>query len=154
MDDQTDRRPHDLTLGGDAPEPRPVARSIRRGVFNRCPNCGEGRLFSGFLRSVDQCAVCGEQLDHHRADDFPPYIVIFVIGHIVVAGYLATELTLTLSSWGQLAIWVPVAIVLSLLLMQPAKGGVIGLQWALRMHGFSGEDDQPADLLSPRDDAR
>ncbi|WP_275790692.1 DUF983 domain-containing protein [Pararhizobium gei] len=126
---------------------RPVWRSIKRGLLNSCPSCGSGKLFGGYLKTVHACAACGERLDTHSADDFPPYIVVTIMGHIVLAGYMATELLLPLSSWGHLAIWVPVTILGSLALLQPVKGAVVGLQWALRMHGFGDRPDLPADSL-------
>lgn len=126
---------------------RPAGRSIKRGMLNTCPACGSGKLFRSYLKSVENCAACGEQLDHHRADDFPPYIVVTIMGHLVLSGFMATEMMFTLSSWAHLAIWIPVTIIGSLALLQPVKGGVIGLQWALRMHGFGGHEDTPEDSL-------
>lgn len=123
---------------------RPVGRSIRRGLLNRCPACGTGRLFRVYVKAVDQCAHCGEDLSHQRADDMPPYLVITLVGHVVVGGYMATDLVWPLTTWQHLAIWAPITLFLSLALLQPVKGGVIGLQWALRMHGFGGTAE-PAD---------
>ena len=74
------------------PEDRPAARSIRRGLLGRCPACGEGRLFASFLKPVDACSVCGEEMHHHRADDLPPYLVITIVGHLVLGGYMMTDL--------------------------------------------------------------
>jgi len=130
---------------------RPVGRAIKRGLLNTCPACGSGRLFGRFLKTVHACEACGERLDEHRADDFPPYIVVTIMGHVVLAGFMATEMILPLSNWGHLAIWVPVTILGSLGLMQPVKGGVVGLQWALRMHGFGGHEDAPEDVLPVTD---
>jgi uncharacterized protein (DUF983 family) len=90
-------------------------------------------------------------MDHHRADDFPPYIAVTIVGHAVLGGYMMTDLVLPLTTWQHLAIWAPVTLASSLALMQPVKGAVIGLQWALRMHGFGGHDDLPEDVLPPRD---
>lgn len=132
---------------------RPVGRSIRRGLFNRCPNCGEGRMFGRFLKVNDTCSVCGAELHHHRADDFPPYIVVTIVGHLVLGGFMMTEMLVTLSNWQHLAIWVPITIAGSIALMQPVKGGVVGLQWALRMHGFGGHEDRPEDELPSQDRA-
>jgi uncharacterized protein (DUF983 family) len=126
---------------------RPLGRSVWRGVKCRCPNCGEGRLFRKFIKPVDNCESCGENFRPQRADDLPAYLVIMIVGHIMVGGYLGTELLFTLSSWQHLAIWVPVSVLAAFALLQPVKGGVISLQWALRMHGFSGQDDQPEDVL-------
>lgn len=130
---------------------RPVGRSIRRGLLNRCPNCGQGRMFGRFLKVNDTCSVCGEALHHHRADDFPPYIVVTIVGHLVLGGFMMTEMLVALSNWQHLAIWVPITIAGSIALMQPVKGGVVGLQWALRMHGFGGHEDRPEDELPSQD---
>ena len=140
-----------LQLGGAQGDARPVGRSIRRGFLGTCPACGRGRLFRAFVKSVDACAVCGERMDHHRADDFPPYIVVTIVGHVVLAGYMMTDLVLPLSTWQHLAIWAPVTLASAVGLMQPVKGAVIGLQWALKMHGFGGHEDKPDDRLPPRD---
>jgi len=116
---------------------RPLGRSIKRGMLSRCPACGTGRLFKSFIKPVDNCAACGEDYTPQRADDLPPYLVIMIVGHIVVGGYMMTDLTWQISTWQHLAIWAPITLILSLLLLQPIKGGTIGLQWALRMHGFT-----------------
>ncbi|ASY68457.1 hypothetical protein N181_12505 [Sinorhizobium fredii USDA 205] len=140
-----------LQLGGEQQEERPVGRAMKRGFLGKCPACGQGRLFRGFVKSVDACAACGERMDHHRADDFPPYIVVTIVGHVVLGGYMMTDLVLPLSTWQHLAVWAPVTLVSALALMQPVKGAVIGLQWALKMHGFGGHEDRPEDVLPPRD---
>ncbi|SMF51154.1 Uncharacterized conserved protein, DUF983 family [Xaviernesmea oryzae] len=124
---------------------RPLGRSIQRGMLNRCPNCGTGRLFRAFLKPVDACAACGEEMFHHRADDLPAYLVIVVVGHVLLTGYMLTDMAFRVSPWVHLAIWVPIAVLAALVTIQPIKGGVIGLQWALKMHGFGGHDDEAAD---------
>ncbi|MFW8586069.1 DUF983 domain-containing protein [Rhizobium beringeri] len=135
---------------GDTPEvERPLGRSIMRGLMNRCPACGNGKLFRAFLKPVDHCAACGEAMHHQRADDLPPYIVILVLGHVVVGGYMLTDMTFVLPVWVHLTIWAPITIITALASIQPIKGGVIGLQWALRMHGFGGESDGPDDYDIP-----
>ena len=53
---------------------RPLMRSIKRGLFNTCPACGSGRLFRAYLKPVEKCASCQEELFHERSDDLPPYI--------------------------------------------------------------------------------
>jgi uncharacterized protein (DUF983 family) len=126
------------------PAERDWRSAIGRGLMGRCPHCGEGRLFRAFLKPVDACATCGEQLHHQRADDLPPYVVITIVGHIVVGGLLMAEKYADWPMALHMAIWPALSIVLSLLLMQPIKGGVVGLQWAMRMHGFGGgEPDLP-----------
>jgi uncharacterized protein (DUF983 family) len=129
-------RPHDPETAD-----RMLWRSIGRGLRCRCPNCGQGKLFGGYLTSVDHCAVCQEEFIHHRADDLPPYLTVFVVGHLVVALFMAAEQMADLSLAAHLAIWIPVTVVLCLALLRPFKGATIGLQWAMRMHGFGGSPE-------------
>lgn len=138
------------TAGGEAKAPaRLVSRAMGRGLLCRCPNCGEGRIFSSYLKVADACAVCGEELHHQRADDAPPYVVITIVAHIVVTLLLWVELAYKPELWVHLVLWIPLTIALSLALLPPVKGALIGLQWALRMHGFGGATDD-AHLADPR----
>ncbi len=129
-------------LHEDTGAPRDIMRSMARGFMMRCPHCGRGRLFAGFLRSVEHCDACGEAFHHHRADDLPPYLTIFIVGHLVVALFMGVEQVTVLPLWAHLAIWIPVTLLLSLVLLQPLKGATIGLQWAIRMHGFGGRSEE------------
>ena len=101
-------------------------------------------MFRAFLKPVDRCSACGEDMSHQRADDAPPYITIAIVGHVLVPVMLALQLTTNFSVWTYLAMYLPATLALTLLLIQPVKGGVIGLQWALRMHGFDGSADPDA----------
>lgn len=125
------------------PPERDWRMAIGNGLRGRCPHCGKGRLFRGFLKPVDACAVCAEPMHHQRSDDLPPYVVITIVGHIIVGGILLAEKYADWSMGLHMAIWPALTVILSLLLMQPVKGGVIGLQWAMRMHGFGGVPDLP-----------
>ena len=120
---------------------RPTLSAMWNGMRGKCPNCGQGRLFSSFIKVVARCENCGEDMHHHRADDLPAYLVIAIVGHIVIGGFMAVEATNSLSMWQHLAMWVPVTVIGSLALLRPIKGAVVGLQWANYMHGFGGEDD-------------
>lgn len=131
-----------IKYGANTPDKRPPVQSILRGIKGKCPACGMGKLFRAFLKPVDECSVCGEEIHHHRADDLPAYLVIFVVGHVLLTGYMLTETLFVLSPWAHLAIWIPLAVLAALLTIQPIKGGVIGLQWAYRMHGFGGDTDE------------
>src|SRR5215475_10875141 len=96
-------------------------QAVMRGLRGRCPNCGRGHMFSRFLKVVDRCPVCGEELFHQRADDFPAYLVILLVGHIVVPAALLVETDYSPAMWLQIAVWVPVTIGLALSLIQPIK---------------------------------
>ena len=93
-------------------------------------------MFDRFLKVADRCGACGSELHHHRADDFPPYIVIFIVGHVLGTAILVSETEFDFPLWLHLALWPALALILSLLLLQPVKGAVVGLQYALGMHGF------------------
>ncbi|EAU40505.1 hypothetical protein FP2506_04731 [Fulvimarina pelagi HTCC2506] len=131
-----------IASANDLSSERNLGQALLRGLRCRCPNCGEGKLFGGFVKSVNACEACGQEIYHHRADDLPPYLTIFIVGHLIVALFMGLEAAVTLSIWTHMAIWIPVTVVLSLLLMQPLKGATIGLQWALRLGGFGGETEE------------
>lgn len=123
---------------------RATGLAMRRGALGRCPACGQGRLFSNFLKVADHCPVCNEALHHQRADDGPAYLTILIVSHlgapILLAAYMAwrpSAMTMILSFGAG-------AIVLSLALLPVIKGGMVGLQWARRMHGFGSEPDRAA----------
>ena len=127
-------------------EKRDVWTALKRGFRGRCPRCGEGKLFRAYLKVANNCSVCGLDFTPHRADDLPAYLVIIIVGHIVVPTALMIETDFSPPVWLQLSIYLPLTLVLSLLLLQPVKGAVVGLQWALRMHGF---DENPPDGIPP-----
>lgn len=129
-------------IGDFSAGPRPLFAAVARGFRCRCPNCGKGSLFRGYLKPVAACPVCGEDFSHQRADDFPPYVTIVLVGHLLVPLLLAVQLTTDLSATTHLAIWLPLTAGLTLALLQPVKGAIIALQWALRMHGFDGDPDR------------
>ncbi|MGH6776539.1 MAG: DUF983 domain-containing protein [Bradyrhizobium sp.] len=127
-------------------EQRDVWSAIKRGFRRRCPCCGEGKLFRAFLKADDHCSACGLDFASHRADDLPAYLVIVIVGHVVVMTALLIETNFAPPVALQLAIYLPLTLVLASLLLQPVKGAVVGLQWALRMHGF---DDNPSSGIPP-----
>jgi len=130
----------------DLPAPRPVARAMRRGFGGKCPQCGKGRLFRAFLKTSDTCDVCGEELHHHRADDAPPYVTIVLVGHLLVPLMVPFMLDGDMPNWAVLAIFLPLTGLAALVLLQPVKGAIVGLQWALRMHGFDPDGGEPSEL--------
>ena len=118
---------------------RSILDSLLRGTMLRCPACGVGRMFGRYLKVVDHCGSCGEALHHHRADDAPPYFTIVIVGHVVVSLVLAVEMAYRPPLWLHVALWLPLTVLLSLALLPPVKGALVGLQWALLMHGFDPE---------------
>ena len=127
-----------------AVEKRDVWSAMRRGLRGRCPRCGQGKLFRAFLKVDNNCSVCGLDFTPHRADDLPAYLVIVIVGHILVPVILWIETDYAPPVWLQLSIYLPVTLIASLGLLQPVKGAVVGVQWALRMHGF--DENAPSEI--------
>ena len=115
---------------------RPLWDAMRRGFQGRCPKCGEGRLFRSFVKTVDRCEHCGEEIHHHRADDFPAYLDIVIVGHVLVPILLAVETEYAPPLWLSMTMWPAIALIATLALLQPIKGGVVAMQWFIGMHGF------------------
>jgi uncharacterized protein (DUF983 family) len=128
----------------EALEPRPVARSMVRGFFCRCPHCGKGSLFRRFLKPVAQCSVCGEDYTAQRADDAPPYFTMIIVGHILVPLMLAVQFSTNFSVLTYMLMWIPATGLATLGLLQPVKGAIVAFQWAMRMHGFDPHGEEPA----------
>nr|PZN82972.1 MAG: hypothetical protein DIU57_10705 [Pseudomonadota bacterium] len=132
---------------------RNLLEALVRGARLKCPACGTGQLFRAYLKVVDNCPDCHEALHHHRADDAPPYMTIVIVGHVIVAGVLLLEQTLAPPQWLHMALWLPLTVVLSLVLLPRIKGSIVGLQWANRMHGFGSypDPDDSQDILAHHD---
>jgi uncharacterized protein (DUF983 family) len=115
---------------------RPLGQAMRRGWRRRCPSCGDGPAFSGYLKVRSACPVCDEDLHHQRADDGPAYLTILLVGHLMApvlhVSFVAFEpdplilATILCLAFGGLSLW----------LLPRIKGAFVALQWAKRMHGF------------------
>ena len=116
---------------------RLVKPALISGWNRKCPNCGSGPLMDGYLSIREECAVCSQELHHHRADDGPAYITILISGHIlaplmliIFEMYRPDPMVLAVG-------FILIFIAMALFLLPRIKGAFIGLQWAKRMHGFS-----------------
>lgn len=125
-----------MTDQADTLEQRSVGRAMWRGTLCRCPHCGKGKMFRSYLKVADRCEVCGEELNHHRADDFPPYIAITIVGHIIIFLMLHMDMAYRVEPITYVWTMIPLAIVLPLAMLPSIKGSIVGLQWANRMYGF------------------
>lgn len=115
---------------------RSKRQALWRGFNRRCPSCGRGRMFRAFLKVADTCNHCGEDLHHQPADDAPPYFTMMIVGHIVVPAMLIVERVWHPALSVHFVLWPALTLGLTFALMASVKGAVVGLQWALRMHGF------------------
>lgn len=112
----------------------PLKTAMWRGMQNRCPFCGEGKVFKGFLRVVDNCDHCAAPLGLLRADDAPPYFTIFIAGHLFIPPVLWIEHAYAPPIWLQMVVWLPLFTIATTLLLRPVKGATVGLMSRL---GFS-----------------
>ena len=118
-------------------EQRPLMKAIGNGVICRCPNCGKGKLYRQYLKLNDNCSECGLDFTAARADDFPPYIAIFIVGHVLIGWMLHAEMSGPVNPMFYVWTMIPAAIILPMIMLPSIKGGVVGLQWANYMHGFA-----------------
>ncbi|WP_426954394.1 DUF983 domain-containing protein [Muricoccus radiodurans] len=106
-----------------------IVTGVGRGLRLRCPQCGEGHLFSGFLK-VKGCEACGEDNTNYPSDDAPPYLTLFLIGHLIVPFMFWMDKAWAPAMWVMFAIWLPLIGGLSLAMLPFMKGATIGLAWA------------------------
>lgn len=116
---------------------RNASEAVLRGLKCKCPNCGKGSIFAGYLKVTPQCSACGEDYTGHQADDMPPYLSIFLVGHIVVPLLLYVEVNYAWSMTLHMVVWPLLCVVLCLISLPLFKGAVVALQWAHKMHGFA-----------------
>jgi uncharacterized protein (DUF983 family) len=107
----------------------PPLSATETGFHGRCPRCGEGRLFDGFLTLKPRCEACG--LDYSFADsgDGPAVFIMMIVGFIVVGLALVVEFTFAPPFWVHAVLWVPLILILSLGLLRPLKGFLIAQQY-------------------------
>jgi len=99
------------------------------GAKCRCPRCGEGALFSGFLDVAPKCEACGLDFAFAQSGDGPAFFVILAVAPIIVALAFVVEALFHPAPWMHLIIWIPTIILLSLALLRPFKGVLVGLQY-------------------------
>lgn len=122
------------TRGGDWP---PLS-ALGTGLLCRCPRCGQGRLFAGYLKVVDSCAVCGLDLREHDSGDGPAVFIIFILGFIVVPLAVWTEFRFAPPFWLHVAIWPVVLLGGTFALLPPLKGLMVALQYRHRSTSHDG----------------
>ena len=107
----------------------PPVDPFRVGMKGRCPRCGQGRLFKGYLATAERCGVCGLDYSFVDSGDGPAVLVMLLIGFIVVGGALWMEVNINPPLWVHFMLWIPLAIVLCLFALRWMKGVLIALQY-------------------------
>ena len=112
------RSPPNLSLG------------VARGLARKCPACGVGSLFCGYLTVRPICLACANENGQYPSDDFAPYVTIFLVLHLFGPPLFFADRIWELSTWTEGAIALPLFLIITLLVLPFAKGGVIGFAWS------------------------
>jgi uncharacterized protein (DUF983 family) len=109
----------------------PLGRSVFRGLAQRCPACGHGKLFWKYLKVSDRCPKCDHELARYPADDGPAYLTILLIGHLLIAPLLLFPIVWQAPAMYSLPIILSTLALITLVALSRIKGGWIGLMYAL-----------------------
>lgn len=108
-----------------------VGKALWRGLQRKCPCCGQGAAFRGYLKVVDACSSCRTPLSIYPTDDGPAYITIILVGHVIIAPAFMLGLFYAYPA----PILVPVMVgaigALTLIALPYIKGAFLGLMWYL-----------------------
>jgi uncharacterized protein (DUF983 family) len=113
------------------------------GALGRCPDCGKGPLYAGFLRVTDTCPSCGRRLAQADSGDGPAVFVIIIVGFLIVFAALFSEIALHPPVWVHLVVWLPLGAALCLALLRPVKGLMIAAQIRNKASQHSREAEGP-----------
>ena len=126
-----------MTLQTAIAHKRSVKTAMWRGARGRCPACNTpSTMFRAYLKIADTCSGCGLHLGSHQADDAPPYFTIFIVGHVIIPVALIVERSYAPPLYIHALLFCVLSVIVSLVSLPIVKGAIVGLQWALRMHGF------------------
>jgi uncharacterized protein (DUF983 family) len=115
---------------------RDTKRAMLRGWRRKCPKCGRGPMLKSYLKVVDTCPVCREDLSHQKADDGPAYLTILLVGHLMAPALHFAFVYFRPDPLVLFTIFAVGCVGLSLYLLPRLKGAIVGLQWARGMGGF------------------
>jgi uncharacterized protein (DUF983 family) len=107
----------------------PPVSPVASGLHGRCPRCGQGRLFTGYLSVAPRCEVCGLDFSFADSGDGPAVFIMLIVGFIVVGLALFVEFTFEPPFWVHIVLWVPLVLILALGLLRPLKGVMIAQQY-------------------------
>jgi len=120
----------------------PSLSPVKTGFACRCPRCGEGKLYAGFLKVAESCSVCHLNLAEADSGDGPAVFLIFILGAIAVPLAFYLQFGLVLPEWLTMSILTLVVLGGALLLLRPAKGIMVALQYKNRAGEGRGSFEQ------------
>lgn len=106
-------------------------QAIFRGIFGKCPNCGEGSLFAKYLKQVNSCNKCNENYIDIKADDGPAWLTILIVAHLLVPLTIGFAFETNLPDWLSISLWSLLATMLVLIILPRVKGMFIAIIWKL-----------------------
>lgn len=112
--------------------PATTATILGRGLRGRCPHCGRGSLFDGYLTVAESCRNCGHALAGHDSGDGPAVFAIFILGFVVVGLAGVVEYMFSPPLWLHAVLWLPLTLAGTLVLLRPLKGIAVALQYRYR----------------------
>lgn len=113
---------------------------ILAGLASRCPHCGRGPLFGGFIKVADRCRACGFDLKAADSGDGPAVFIVLAVGCIVVFAALFVDIAYRPPIWVHLVLWLPLTVVLALGFLRPFKGVLVALQFHHRASEIRNDD--------------
>lgn len=112
-----------------SPSPERLPSPFATGLACRCPRCGEGPLFTGFLKTVKHCESCGLDLSFAEGTEGPAVFIILIVGFVIVGAAAVVEALFHPPPFVHLLLWLPGVVILSLALMRPLKATMVALQY-------------------------
>ena len=109
----------------------PTKTILWHGICERCPKCGQGRIFQSYLKQNESCAICGEDLSRFRADDGPAWLTILIVGHVVVPTAIYFSMHDILPEGVAITLLFALTIVGAMIVLPRAKGAFISVLWLL-----------------------
>ncbi|HOY78215.1 MAG TPA: DUF983 domain-containing protein [Hyphomonadaceae bacterium] len=103
--------------------------ALSAGLKCRCPNCGEGRVYRGFLAFKDRCDACGADFTIADAGDGPSFFVMFAALIFIVPSAMFFEFAFRPPGWVHAIIWPPITFAFCLFFLRPVKALLFALQW-------------------------
>lgn len=111
---------------------RSTAEILSLGFRGRCPNCGRGSLFKGYLDIADQCDACGLAFGGHDAGDGPAVAGTFILGLIIVGLAWGFEYFFSPPLWLHAVLWIPLTLIGTVVVLRPLKGMTVAMQYKFR----------------------
>ena len=110
----------------------PPQPPVSTGLVGRCPRCGQGKLFDGFLSIAPNCRSCGLDVKFADAGDGPAVFVTLLAGFVVLGAALWVELKYEPPMWVHLVVFMPLTLIVCLAMLRPLKGVMVALQYRNR----------------------